>query len=112
MRVIRGRILDVAVDLRRSSPTFGRHVAVELTRPRTARKLLSPSASRTASARSSRIPRSSTKYPITIPRQNDHGIAWDDPALGIQWPVAPGEAVLSDKDPRHPVLADLPRYFD
>ena len=112
MRVIRGRILDVAVDLRRSSPTFGRHVAIELTRRGRRTSFSSPSASRTASARSSRIPRSSTKYPITIPRQHDHGIAWDDPALGIQWPVAPGEAVLSEKDTRHPVLADLPRYFD
>ena len=66
MRVIRGRILDIAVDLRRSSPSFGRHVAVELSAEDGA-QVLSLSDSRTASARSSRIPRSSTKYPITIP---------------------------------------------
>ena len=42
---------------------------------------------------------------------DDGGIAWDDPALGIDWPVARGSALLSDKDTRQPKLADLPALF-
>ena len=111
VRVTRGRIIDVAVDLRHHRRPLD-VTSSWSSRPRMGHRLLSPSASHTASARSSRIRRSSTKYPITTLRSHDHGVAWDDPALGIQWPVAPSEAVLSDKDRQHPVLADLPLYFD
>jgi dTDP-4-dehydrorhamnose 3,5-epimerase len=41
----------------------------------------------------------------------DHGLAWDDPMLGIEWRVAPGAAILSDRDRNHPALKDLPAYF-
>jgi dTDP-4-dehydrorhamnose 3,5-epimerase len=44
--------------------------------------------------------------------EHDHGLAWDDAVLGIEWPVAPEAVVLSDKDRHHPRLADLPQYFD
>ena len=43
---------------------------------------------------------------------NDHGLAFDDPALGIDWRSTPAPLTLSDKDRKHPRLADLPRYFD
>jgi len=43
---------------------------------------------------------------------HDKGLAYDDPDLGIHWPVIPGEAVLSEKDRQQPRLADLPTYFD
>jgi dTDP-4-dehydrorhamnose 3,5-epimerase len=42
---------------------------------------------------------------------HDRGLRWDDPVLGIPWPVTAGEAVLSERDRRHPALADLPDYF-
>ena len=43
--------------------------------------------------------------------EHDRGLRWDDPALGIPWPVAPEDAVLSERDRRHPLLAELPDYF-
>ena len=111
VRVIRGRILDVAVDLRRSSPSFGRHVAVELT-AEDGTQIFVPVGF--AHGFCTLEPDTEVIYKVSdyYSPQHDHGIAWDDPALGIQWPVGPGEAVLSEKDTRHPALADLPRYFD
>ena len=53
-------------------------------------------------------------YKVTAPYgpANDHGLAFDDPALGIDWRLPHDKLVLSDKDRKHPRLADLPRYFD
>jgi dTDP-4-dehydrorhamnose 3,5-epimerase len=111
VRVSRGRIFDVAVDLRRSSPTFGRHVAMELSAENGAQAFIPIGFAHgfcTLDPDTEVIYKVSSYYsPIHY-----HGLAWDDPALGIQWPVAPREAVLSEKDHQHPVLADLPSYFD
>jgi dTDP-4-dehydrorhamnose 3,5-epimerase len=111
IRVIRGRILDVAVDIRRSSPTYGQHVAVELS-AENGLQLLVPVGF--AHGFCTLDPNTEVLYKVSsyYSAANDHGLAWDDPALGIEWPVAPESAVLSDKDRRHPRLADLPQYFD
>ncbi len=111
VRVVRGRILDVAVDLRRSSPSFGRHVAVELSAENW-RQLLVPVGF--AHGFCTLEPDTEVLYKVTgsYAPSHDHGLAWDDPALGIAWPVAPEEALLSDKDRRQPRLADLPVVFD
>ncbi len=111
IRVVRGRILDVAVDLRRSSPTYGQHVAVELSAENW-RQLLVPVGF--AHGFCTLEPDTEVVYKVTAyyAPAHDHGVAWDDPALGIAWPVAPDEALLSDKDARQPRLADLPTYFD
>lgn len=111
VRVIRGRVLDVAVDLRRSSPTFGRHVAIELS-AEDGTQVFVPVGF--AHGFCTLEPDTEVIYKVSnyYSPQHDHGIAWDDPALGIQWPVGAGEAVLSEKDTRHPALAELPRYFD
>jgi dTDP-4-dehydrorhamnose 3,5-epimerase len=110
VRVGRGRILDVAVDLRRSSPTYGRHVAVELS-SRNGLQLLVPVGF--AHGFCTLEPDTEVSYKVSAPYSaaHDRGLAWDDPALGIAWPVDARTAILSDKDARHPRLADLPDYF-
>ena len=111
VRVLRGAILDVAVDLRRSSPTYGRHVAVTLEQD-DGRMLYVPGGF--AHGFCTLRPGTEVAYKVSdvYAPACDGGIAWDDPALGIRWPVAPHAAVLSDKDARLPRLADLPALFD
>ena len=98
VRVLRGRILDVAVDLRRSSPHLGRHVAVELAAG-DGRMLYVPEGF--AHGFCTLEPQTEVAYKVTRrlrARTADGGIAWDDPDLGIDWPVSRRDAVLSDKD--------------
>jgi dTDP-4-dehydrorhamnose 3,5-epimerase len=111
VRVTRGRILDVAVDVRRSSPTYGQHVAVELSEDNW-RQLLVPIGF--AHAFCTLEPDTEVLYKVTnyYSPAHDHGLAFDDPALGIAWPVEAGRAILSDKDRRHPRLAECPHLFD
>ena len=110
VRVMQGKVLDIALDIRRGSPTFGRHVAVELS--------------------------DENKYQIFIPRgfahgfavlseevlfaykcdncympSHERGIAFNDPALGIDWKLEPGHCILSDKDRKNPLFADA-ELFD
>jgi dTDP-4-dehydrorhamnose 3,5-epimerase len=110
VRCPRGRMLDVAVDIRRGSPTFGAHVAVELSADNW-RQLLVPKGF--AHGFITLEPATEVFYKITAPYSpaHDHGLAYDDPALNIAWPPQPGGPVLSDKDRLHPKLADLPDYF-
>jgi dTDP-4-dehydrorhamnose 3,5-epimerase len=110
VRVLRGRILDVAVDIRRSSPTFGEHVAVELGAG-DGRMLWVPVGF--AHGFCTLEPNTEVAYKVTTDYapESDAGIAWDDPALGIGWPVAPEDALLSRKDALLPPLGDLPAVF-
>lgn len=110
IRVSRGAILDVAVDLRRDSPTYGRHVAVELSADAW-NQILIPVGF--AHGLCTLTDDAEVQYKVTThyAPAHDHGVLWNDPALGIAWPVPAEQAILSDKDRRHPVLADLPAYF-
>ncbi|MEZ0171839.1 dTDP-4-dehydrorhamnose 3,5-epimerase [Microvirga sp. TS319] len=111
VRVARGRIFDVAVDIRRSSPTYGRHVAVELS-AESGSQLLIPVGF--AHGFCTLEPDTEIQYKVTADYSpaHDHGIAFDDPSLGIEWPMPQGQAILSDKDRMQPRLAELPVYFD
>ena len=111
VRVTRGRILDVAVDIRASSPTFGKHVAVELSAENW-RQLLVPIGF--AHGFVTLEPDTEVLYKVTAPYapENDHGLAFDDPALGIDWRLPLSGLTLSDKDRKHPRLAEMLRYFD
>ena len=110
VRALKGAIFDVAVDIRHGSPTFGRHVSALLT-AETGDQLWVPPGF--AHGYCTVEPDSMIAYKVTgfYSAADDAGLAWDDPALGIEWPVEPGAALLSDKDKRQPKLADLPTIF-
>ena len=106
VRVVRGAVWDVAVDIRKGSPTFGRHVSVTLS---------------AENHRQFFIPRGfahgfivleddtlfSYKCDNLYCKESERGMRFDDPALGIEWPDLGCEFVLSEKDTRHPMLADI-----
>lgn len=110
VRVVRGRILDIAVDIRRSSPSFGKHVAVELSAANW-RQMLIPIGF--AHGFVTLEADCEVLYKVTAPYSPDHdrGLAFDDPDLAIDWPLPPGGAVLSDRDRRWPRLRDLADAF-
>ena len=111
VRVIKGAIVDVAVDIRRGSPHFGRHVAVVLS-AETGEQLFVPEGF--AHGFATLEPESTVLYKVNryYSPEHDRGLLWNDPALGIDWRLAGREPVLSDKDRQHPTLAELPAYFD
>jgi dTDP-4-dehydrorhamnose 3,5-epimerase len=110
VRATRGAVFDVAVDLRKNSPTYGQHVSAMLSAANWA-QLWVPAGF--AHGFCTTEPDTEVQYKVTdyYSHPDDRGLAWDDPALGIKWPVAHGDAMLSDKDRKHPHLADLPAYF-
>jgi len=111
VRCTRGSIFDVAVDLRRNSSTYGRHVSVTLSAGNWLQVY---------------VPRGFAHGFCTLEHgtevvykttsfwspEADRGVRWDDPDLGISWPVSSEDAVLSEKDAEQPLFADLETFFD
>lgn len=110
IRVVRGAILDVAVDLRVGSPTFGQHVSAIISAEFWNQILVPVGFAHglvTLEPRTEVIYKVSSRYSP----EHDKGLFWRDPALGIVWPVSEAEAVLSEKDKHQPLLSELPTYF-
>lgn len=111
VRVLRGAILDVAVDMRRGSPTFGRHVAVELSADNW-RQLLVPRGFAHGFVTLESMTEVFYKVDSFYAPAHDKGVRWDDPDLGIDWRLGGREPVLSGKDREQPAWRGLPGYFD
>jgi dTDP-4-dehydrorhamnose 3,5-epimerase len=110
VRVTRGSVFDVAVDLRRGSPSYGRHVSAVLT-AEGGEQLWIPEGFAHAFCTLEADTEFLYKVTSFYSAKDDGGLVWNDPDLAIVWPVAPEEAVLSDKDRQLPRLADLPPIF-
>ncbi len=102
VRVIEGEIFDVAVDVRRGSPTFGRWVGVTLSAGNFRQCYLPPGFAHGFAVVS---PVAQVEYKCTeiYDPKGELGIAWNDPAIGIEWPIA--DPLLSDRDARNPLLS-------
>lgn len=111
VRVIRGAVFDVAVDIRRNSSTYGRHELVILSAHNRRQLWIPPGF---AHGYCTLEPDTEVVYKVTAPYAPalDRGLAFDDPALAIPWPVTRATAVLSEKDKVMPRLADLRAVFD
>ena len=111
VRVARGSVFDIAVDLRQGSPTYARHVSAVLS-AEDWNQILVPIGF--AHGFMTLEPDTEVIYKVSNYYAPDHdkGLLWNDPALGINWPIADEEAVLSDKDRKQPRLAELITPFD
>ncbi|HEX3954926.1 MAG TPA: dTDP-4-dehydrorhamnose 3,5-epimerase [Stellaceae bacterium] len=110
VRAAAGSLLDVALDIRQGSPTYGKHIAVVLSAAE-GNQLFIPEGF--AHGFCTLEPNTELVYKVSnyYSAAHDRGLAWNDPALGIDWPIAEAEAITSDKDKRQPTLAESPAHF-
>ena len=111
VRVVKGRVLDVAVDVRRGSPTFGKHVSVELSEENH-RQFFIPRGFAHGFVVLSEEVVFQYKCDNFYAPQSEGAIAWDDPDLGIDWGIPAEDVILSEKDRNHPRLKDAEELFD
>ena len=111
VRCVKGRVLDVAVDIRKGSPTYGQHVAVELTEDNH-RQFFIPRGFAHGFAVLSDIAVFQYKCDNYYHPEADGGISIQDTSLGIDWQIDPSQAILSEKDTKHPLLAEFDSPFD
>lgn len=111
VRVLEGRILDVAVDIRKGSPTFGQHIAVELS-AENKKQLFIPAGFAHGFSVLSDIAEVMYKCDEYYNKETEGGILYNDPALNIDWQVEAGTEIVSDKDKALPLLADCKNNFE
>jgi len=111
VRVVRGAIWDVAVDIRRNSPSYGKHVGVVLSAENW-QQIWVPTG--LLHGYCTLEPDTEVIYKVTAPydRQAERGVVWNDPTLAVPWPVAADAAILSDKDRALPPLAECGGWAD
>ena len=110
VRCPRGSIFDVVVDIRHGSPTFGRHTSIVLS-AKNWKQLYVPEGF--AHGYCTLEPDTEVMYKVTAyyDPASERGLAWDDPDIGIAWPVSADRAVLTERDRTFPRLAELPDFF-
>jgi dTDP-4-dehydrorhamnose 3,5-epimerase len=110
LRCVRGAVLDVSVDIRKGSPTYGHHVAVELSAANWKQLWVPPGFAHGYVTLETDC---EVIYKVTDYWTPDceRGLAWDDPCLGIDWRLAPANLILADKDRKNPRLADVEPAF-
>lgn len=111
VRVVKGRVLDVAVDIRKGSPTFGKYVAVELTEDNH-RQLFVPRGFAHGFSVLSEEAIFQYKCDNLYAPQSEGAIAWNDPDINIDWQLPAEDVLLSAKDAAHPQLKDATDLFD
>lgn len=110
VRVVKGAVLDVAVDIRRSSPTFGQHVAVELTEDNHLQFFIPRGFAHGFAVLTDEVIFQYKCDNFYAP-QSEGALAWDDPDLGIDWRLPAEKVILSEKDRHHPRLKDANWLF-
>ena len=111
VRVIKGAVLDVAVDIRKGSPTFGQHVAVELTEDNHRQFFIPRGFAHGFSVLTDEVIFQYKCDNFYAP-QSEGALAWDDPDLGIDWRIPTDKVLLSEKDCHHSRLRDAEWLFD
>lgn len=111
VRVIKGSVLDVAVDIRKGSPTFGKHVSVELTEDNHRQFFIPQGFAHGFSVLSDEVIFQYKCDNFYAP-QSEGALAWDDPQLAIDWRIPSEKIILSEKDKHHALLKDLETCFE
>lgn len=111
VRCVKGRVIDVAVDIRKGSPTYGKHVAVELTEDNHLQFFI-PKGFAHGFAVLSEMAVFQYKCDNFYAPQADGGISILDSSLGIDWKIKEGDAILSEKDTHHPLFAEFDSPFE
>lgn len=106
VRVVSGSVLDVAVDIRKGSPTFGKHVAVELSGENHLQFFLPRGMAHGFSVLSKEAVFQYKCDNFYCPA-SEGAIAWDDPEIGIDWRIPKEDVILSEKDSHHPLLSEI-----
>lgn len=111
VRVLQGVILDVAVDIRKGSPTYGQHFSIELT-AENKKQLLIPAGFAHGFSVLSEVAVVFYKCDALYNRESEAGIRFDDPSLNIDWKILSGSAIVSDKDLQQPLFENCRNNFE